>query len=592
MKEVPYASSNPWPPSAASSLPAQRVSILAVVVLYQIAAKESISLQSLLHSRAEAADPNLEVHILLVDNSPDAQVSDENWISGIEQLVDPKNQGLANAYNRAIEIAEDAGSTWLLTLDQDTALPPNFLSEMAKHARQHQQDPSIAAILPRVQSGSTAISPLHYRWGALPAWYPSNFVGVPDEPVFGINSASLLRVDALVQARGYDPWFWLDCSDTAIFRRLHKFGKRVSIAGDVEVQHELSVKNMQHQLSPERYRHMLLADSAFWDAEGNLLKGFELTGRLLMRLMRQFLRREPSTLRHLTVQALLRRLFLSRGYRIRLFRETVHQHLAGGLSTTALSPRHPKVSVCMASYNAGHYIDMQLQSILLQLDTNDEIVIIDDNSTDGTPDRIRTFADPRIRLIVHTRNAGVIRTFEQALRTATGDILFLSDHDDIWAPDKVQLFREAFGQGPHVQLVMSAISLIDAEGIPFRNRRWDKDGKFQRGFLRNIVKNNYQGSSLALRSNLLAPLLPFPTDRKYLHDAWIGTLNDRLHGGMVFLQKPLLLYRRHATNVSQNLTLKERILGRTQLLMDHLWHAIRCRPLLRKTSSGSSSLGL
>jgi glycosyltransferase involved in cell wall biosynthesis len=231
----------------------------------------------------------------------------------------------------------------------------------------------------------------------------------------------------------------------------------------------------------------------------------------------------------------------------------------------------------MASYNSGRYIDLQLKSILPQLNADDEVVIVDDNSTDDTPNRVRAFADPRLRLIIHTHNAGVVRSFEHALRAATGDLLFLCDHDDLWAPDKVQRFREAFEQGPHVQLVMSAVSLIDADGTPFRDPRWDRDGQFQRGFLRNILKNGYQGSALAIRSSLLATVLPFPRNRSYLHDAWIGTSNDRMGGGMVFLSTPLLLYRRHRANVSHKLGLRERVLSRTQLLLDHFRYAFSGR---------------
>lgn len=246
-----------------------------------------------------------------------------------------------------------------------------------------------------------------------------------------------------------------------------------------------------------------------------------------------------------------------------------------GLAGPVLFPRLPRVSICIASYNSGHYIDLQLRSVLPQLSADDEVVIVDDNSTDDTLHSIRAFADPRIRLIVHTQSMGVVRSFEHALRSATGDFLFLCDHDDLWAPDKVHRFREAFDQGPHIQLVMSAVSLIDADGTSFRDKRWDRDGQFQRGFLRNILKNSYQGSAMAIRSDLLAAVLPFPRNRRYLHDVWIGTLNDRMGGGMVYLPTPLLLYRRHRANVSRKLGVWERVISRTQLLYDHLRHVIR-----------------
>jgi glycosyltransferase involved in cell wall biosynthesis len=262
----------------------------------------------------------------------------------------------------------------------------------------------------------------------------------------------------------------------------------------------------------------------------------------------------------------------------------LEQRLASSVAETALVSCSSKVSVCIASYNSGHYIDLQLRSILPQLGADDEVVVVDDNSSDDTSDRIRALADPRIRLVLHTQNAGVVRSFEHALCSATGDLLFLCDHDDLWAPEKVQRFREAFHRGSHIQLVMSAVSLIDTDGASFRDKRWDRDGQFRRGFLRNILKNGYQGSAMAIRSSLRDAVLPFPRNRSYLHDAWIGTMNDRMGGGMVFLPEPLLLYRRHQTNVSQKLGLPKRALSRIQLLLDHFLHLLRTRARLQKNA--------
>lgn len=565
---------------------AERVSLVAVIVIYKISAEQCISLQSLQISASLAADPGLDLTILLVDNSPGSSAPKSALPEGVQYLACPENLGLANAYNQGILLSQRCGADWLLTLDQDTELPSNFLALMAGYARRYQHDPSIAAILPQVLAGETPLSPLFYRRHVLPTWFPRGYVGIPRQPVFGINSASMIRVDALMQAGGYDPIFWLDCSDMAIFSRLHRLGKQTLVVGDLQVQHELSLKDLQSRVSPQRYRNMLLAESAFWDAEMTLSAGLERTGRLALRLLRQIRRRDDRALSSLTLRFLLLRLFRTARHRRELFREAIQQQFGDRLAATALPPRQPKVSVCMASYNSGHYIDLQLRSILQQLSDADEVVIIDDNSTDDTRDRIRAFADPRIRLIEHTVNLGVTRTFEQALRAATGDLLFLSDHDDLWAPDKVELFREAFAQSAHVQVVMSAVALIDSEGVPFRDKRFDRDGKFQRGFLRNVLKNQYQGSALAMRSDLLAPLLPFPSDRTYLHDAWIGTLNDRLRGGMVFLSKPLLLYRRHGTNVSRRMTLWERILSRAQLFLDHLMRALSDRGRAQKDIPG------
>ena len=160
------------------------------------------------------------------------------------------------------------------------------------------------------------------------------------------------------------------------------------------------------------------------------------------------------------------------------------------------------------------------------------------------------------------------------LRNATGDILFLSDDDDLWAPDKVARFMAAFAQGEQVQVVMSAVALIDPAGKPFRDPRWDRNGRFTRGFWRNVLKNQYQGSAMAFRATLLGSVLPFKRQRTYLHDVWIGTVNDRERGGLVYLPEPLLLYRRHPGNFSRKLSRWAQVRLRLQLLGDHLRGAL------------------
>jgi GT2 family glycosyltransferase len=550
---------------------AARASILAVIVLYKIVPLACPSLNTLLRAAARAkalGNDSFDLSILLVDNTPERTAVPE-LPPDVDYLPCPQNLGLANAYNRALALAVERGCDWLLTLDQDTDLPEDFLAKLSSVMEEVAGNLEVAAIVPRVSAGTTSLSPNYFHLGALPKWFAPGFTGVPAPSVFAFNSAASVRVVALQQMGGYDPYFWLDNSDACMFRKLHKLGKRVWVAGDIEVDHEFSMKAMQARVSPWRYEHVLLAESAFWDAEMNQLAGVERSLRLFLRYVKHLKRGDDRLLRRITLRFLWLRLFRSARHRRALFRASVERHLGAALAATALPPRRLKLSVCMASYNGGPYVDLQLASILQQLGPDDELVIVDDCSKDDTRERILRFADPRIRLIEHAKNKGVVGTFEDALRQATGDILFLADDDDLWAPDKVERFMAAFAQGEDVQLVMSAVALIDPEGKPFKDARWDRGGRFTGGFLRNVLKNQYQGSALAFRSSLLAELLPFPQGRQYLHDVWIGTTNDRTGGRMVYLPEPLLLYRRHTGNFSRKLSRATQIRLRLQLLWDH-----------------------
>ena len=70
---------------------------------------------------------------------------------------------------------------------------------------------------------------------------------MPAEPVFAFNSGAMLSTTALKQLGGYDPRFWLDDSDAMVFSKLHEHGKRVYVAGDIQVEHEFSMKDMQQR---------------------------------------------------------------------------------------------------------------------------------------------------------------------------------------------------------------------------------------------------------------------------------------------------------------------------------------------------------
>jgi glycosyltransferase involved in cell wall biosynthesis len=228
----------------------------------------------------------------------------------------------------------------------------------------------------------------------------------------------------------------------------------------------------------------------------------------------------------------------------------------------------------MAAYNGGEYVEAQLNSILTQLGPNDEVVIIDDGSTDNTVRRIEELGDVRIRLLKHERNTGVVTTFEDALRCATGEILFLADDDDVWAPTKARRFMDVFENMPDVEIVSSRVRMIDENDRPLPDSRINRGGRFATGFWRNMYMNHYQGSAMAIRASLLGRVLPFPSKGLFLHDVWIGTRNDLLGGRSYFIDEDLLFYRRHTNNASRTKSLLRQIQTRVDLLLAHLRYSL------------------
>ena len=241
----------------------------------------------------------------------------------------------------------------------------------------------------------------------------------------------------------------------------------------------------------------------------------------------------------------------------------------GDREAKLLMTSRPRISVCMATYNGERYVAQQLSSILVQLDEKDEIVIMDDASTDETCRRIRALGDPRIRLVEHGNNRGVLRTFEDALRHASGDVIFLSDQDDIWVHDKVSTVMRALAEHPEVALVASDTALIDEDGKLTAESYFRPRGEFKPGFWANWVRNRYGGCTLAFRAELLNDILPFPHRRDTLHDIWIGIRNSLSGHGTLYIDKPLVLNRRHESTATgrKRLGILRKLRGRLGLLL-------------------------
>lgn len=211
-----------------------------------------------------------------------------------------------------------------------------------------------------------------------------------------------------------------------------------------------------------------------------------------------------------------------------------------------------KVSVCIAAWNGERHIATQLESILNQLGEHDEVIVVDDASTDGTRNCVRSLRDSRIRLIEHAANSGVQRTFEEAIRSASGDILFLSDQDDIWARNKVSIVLQAFQECPELDLAVSDAALIDEAGKPLADSYYSASGGFHSGVLVNLLHCKYLGCTMAFRRRVRDKILPFPAATTVFHDLWIGTATAVSGGKTIYIAQPLVYYRRHLSNVTGN----------------------------------------
>ena len=202
-------------------------------------------------------------------------------------------------------------------------------------------------------------------------------------------------------------------------------------------------------------------------------------------------------------------------------------------------------SVCIPTYNGQKFIRMQLESKLKQLSEDDEIIISDDSSNDGTVEVIKSFNDNRIKLLEHNDFHSPIYNLENALKQAKGDYVFLSDQDDVWMDNKIQVCRSYLEEN---DLVIHDADVIDGESRILHKSFFELNHT-REGKLYNLLKNGYLGCCMCFRKSLLEVVLPFPKHLP-MHDIYIGNYAAFNHYKIKFIGERLIHYRRHGNNAS------------------------------------------
>jgi GT2 family glycosyltransferase len=305
------------------------IRVFAVIVLYKMAPQDSISFQTLDASKRYTPPGKLLLKTFFYDNTPGGQ-SCGSSPEGSSYEAAGGNRGIADAYNRAIEIAHQEGFDWLLTLDQDTQLPIDFLEKLADAAAFVTPLKQVAAIVPLIYDKAILISPNAGSYTLSSKKFPEEFIGISMEKLTSaLNSASMVRVSALRSVGGYDSRFWLDYSDAVMYHRLQSNDMRVFVSGNIRVEHELSVMDMKHKVSIERYEGILSAESAYCDAYMGRAADLQLIIRLAYRSFYRFLgQRDGLSYSRIALRFLGRRLFYSRKHRMEIWQHSVRSRLA------------------------------------------------------------------------------------------------------------------------------------------------------------------------------------------------------------------------------------------------------------------------
>ena len=205
-----------------------------------------------------------------------------------------------------------------------------------------------------------------------------------------------------------------------------------------------------------------------------------------------------------------------------------------------------RVSVCLAAHDGATFIGDQVRSILDQLGPSDELVVVDDASTDGTVSVLESFGDARIRLFRNDSNVGYVRAFERALGLARGAYLLLSDQDDVWLPGRLQAMVAALDRDG---VVATSVAVL---GAPPGPPRWNLRDKDSHRYATNVAAvlvgvRWYFGCAMGMRRDLLPVVLPFPPWLTESHDLWIGLVGNLRHE-MRHLEAPSVERRLHGSN--------------------------------------------
>lgn len=212
-----------------------------------------------------------------------------------------------------------------------------------------------------------------------------------------------------------------------------------------------------------------------------------------------------------------------------------------------------RVSVAMCTYNGERFVREQLQSILQQTRPPDELVICDDASTDKTLDIVREMVAGcpfPVRLISNPKNIGFIKNFEKCIEATSGDIIFMSDVDDVWFPEKLAATLRAFAQNPDLVLTYCDAQLTDSALRPMGRTLFDAREAMQ---LREVPTAHQIGRGIGHNAPMIAfhaylkpHILPF--SNQWSQDHWVSFLAYAV-GEVTCIDQPLLYYRRHGQNV-------------------------------------------
>ena len=214
------------------------------------------------------------------------------------------------------------------------------------------------------------------------------------------------------------------------------------------------------------------------------------------------------------------------------------------------SGRHPTVGVVIPSYNAADFLPQAIESVLKQTAIIDDIVVVDDGSTDQTEDVVKRFTEDGVRYIKQA-NQGSAGARNTGVRSLSTDYICFLDTDDSWLPNKTTLQRDILMRRFEIGLVSGDQIFWDPERSIRKVRRFS--GQPTRHLLRrklalsNIVGNP---SMVMVRRSIFEDVGLFDPSLRF-GDDWDMWLRIAANSDIAFADEPVAVYRWHSKNQSR-----------------------------------------
>lgn len=219
-----------------------------------------------------------------------------------------------------------------------------------------------------------------------------------------------------------------------------------------------------------------------------------------------------------------------------------------------------RVSIAMCTYNGSANVLAQLQSFSDQTRLPEELIVCDDASTDATVEIVRSFAAQApfpVQLLINEKNLGFAANFAKALSQCGGDVIFLSDQDDVWLPTKLEKFVDVFSSDSEVGLAFCDALLVDGQ-LNSLGQTWWQSRHFEKRHQKQLIGAGggalilkdptwmAAGATMAFRSTYRGLIEPIPVG--CTHDAWIATIVSAC-SRVALISESLNQYRQHTAQV-------------------------------------------